>query len=311
MREWFGWLTRNWGMKLMSLLLAVGFWFYVVGEESIEMTKMIPLEIRPPSEKISVVSSTSRLLAVTFQSPRHLVPAISSSTINAVHQIDQNQKAGSYSFTVVTSDIVLPYPQIRIVKIFPSVVTVKLDEMIVKKLPIEVDLMGDAAYGYRVDKNAIELDPNAVLVEGPKDVLEKMDKIKTEQVQLVGRARSFRRTVRIHQEPEMRIMGDGITDVQVPIKAEYATKEFANIPVRTLGYPDKSHYAVLDREAITLTVKGPQALLDSLKMSDILMYAEVEGLNEGAYQIPVKLILPPDIILDGDQPEVRATIKKM
>ncbi len=34
-----GWLFANWALKLVSLILAIGFWFYVVGEERIEIMK--------------------------------------------------------------------------------------------------------------------------------------------------------------------------------------------------------------------------------------------------------------------------------
>ena len=77
MRFRLGWLTDNWGLKLVSLLLAVGFWFYVVSEESIEITKTVSLEIIPPSEKLSVVKSSTSYLEVTFQSQRHLFSALS------------------------------------------------------------------------------------------------------------------------------------------------------------------------------------------------------------------------------------------
>ena len=136
------WLTENLGLKLISLLLAIGFWFYVVGEESVEITKTIPLEIRAPSEKISLVKSSTSYLEVTFKAPRHLLAVLSSDDIEAAHEVDSAQKAGDYSFNVNAKDFSLPSPEIRITKIFPSFVTVTLDEVIVKKLPIRVGLVG-------------------------------------------------------------------------------------------------------------------------------------------------------------------------
>jgi len=101
----FGWLTRNLGIKLVSLLLAIGFWFYVVGEESIEITKTVPLEIRTPSERISLVKSSTSFLEVTFQMPRHLLSVLSSDVTTAVHTIEATQKAGDYSFNVNAKDL--------------------------------------------------------------------------------------------------------------------------------------------------------------------------------------------------------------
>ncbi|HLD56147.1 MAG TPA: CdaR family protein [Candidatus Omnitrophota bacterium] len=306
-----GWLTENWGLKLVSLLLAIGFWSYVVAEESIEVTKTVSLEILPPTDKLSVVKSSTSFLEVTFQSPRHMFSALSSANLMARHKIEGAQKAGDYSFNVSPSDFTLPAPEIRIVKIFPSFVTVTLDEVIVKKLPVEVELIGEPAFGYRADREAIEIDPNAVLVEGSKAVLEKMDTIKTEPIQLVGRVRSFRRTARIHQAPEMRIVGDGITEVQIPIKAEFSEREFLDVPVRPLGTPVLNHLAKPEAEKIPLVLKGPRAILDKLAASDVLAYIEVDNLKEGTYQLPVKLVLPPDLSLKDEPPALSVEIRKI
>src|SRR3989338_1986676 len=154
MRLRIGWLTNNWALKLVSLMLAIGFWFYVVGEESVEITKTIPLEIVSAKEKLSIVKSSTSFLEVPFQSPRHLFSALSSSTITARHQVQGTDKPGEYSFTVQPSDFSLPAPEIRITKIFPPYVTVTLDELIVKKLPIKVELAGEPAFGYRIDEEA-------------------------------------------------------------------------------------------------------------------------------------------------------------
>lgn len=310
-RPRLGWLTENWGLKIISLLLAIGFWFYVVSEESIEITKTIPLELLPPTDNLSVVKSSSSFLEVTFQSPRHLFSALSSSNLSARHKIEGVQKAGGYSFNVGLSDFSLPAPEIRIVKIFPSFITVTLDEVIVKKLPVQVELAGEPAYGYRVDQEAIELDPNAALVEGPKAILEKMDMIKTEPIQLVGRVRSFRRTVKIRQGAEVRVVGDGITEVQIPIKAEFAERELKDVHVRPLGIPSGGSYVALQSEQISIVLKGPRALLDKLAASDILAYVEVEGLKEGMQEVPLKLILPPDLTLKDETPLVLVEVKKL
>ena len=311
MRFGLGWIAENWHLKLISLILAIGFWFYVVGEESNEITKTIPLEILPPSEKLSVVKSSASYLEVTFQSPRHLFSALSATTVTARHKITGIQKAGDYSFNVSASDFALPAPEIRAVKIFPSFITVSLDEVIIKKLTVQVAFMGEPAYGYRVDQEEIELDPNAVLVEGPKAILEKIDNVKTEPIQLVGRVRSFRRTARIQQQPELRLVGDGISEVQIPIKPEFSERELPNVRIKPLGVPSGDHYASLRTEEVSIVLKGPKALLDKVVASDILAYIEVEGLKEGVHQVPVKMILPQDLILKGDPPSASVEVKKL
>lgn len=311
MKIGFGWLTDNWGIKLVSLFLAIGFWFYAVGEESIEITKTVPITLLPPNEKLSVVRSSTYFLEVTFRAPRNLIQAVSSDTIGAFHKIEEVTKPGDYSFNVQPGDFSLPAPTIGIIKISPPVVTVALDEMIVKKLPVQVELAGEPAYGYRTDAKLIELDPNAVLVEGPKAVLETMDAIKTEPVQLVGRVRSFRRTVKIQQPEGIRVTGDAITEIQVPVKAEFSERKFAEVPVKPLGSVGPDHYAALRPEQVPVVFKGPRAVLDKLTPGDFVVYADIDGLKEGAYELPAKFVLAPDTVLKDDPPTISVEVKKL
>jgi YbbR domain-containing protein len=305
------WLTKNFGLKFVSLVLAIGFWFYVVGEESIEIKKTVPLDIQIPNEKMSVVESSSRTLDITFQAPRHLLSVISSDETAARHVIENVDRAGDYSFSVSTRDIILPSPEVRVTKIFPSIVTVTLDEAIVKKLPIRVDLVGEPAYGYRVDQESIELNPNAVLVEGPRAILENMDAILTEPVQLVGRIRSFQRKVRVQELPEIKPIGEGVTDAFIPVKAEFAEKELTEVVVNPLGIPSDQHYVRINSDHIAITLKGPLAILKDITRDHILAYIDVNGLKGGNHEVPVQFVLPPELSVKDSPPLVLIEVNKL
>ena len=79
------WLTRDWGLKLISLLLAVGLWYYAVGEESIEVTRVVPLEIKITNPQMSILETSTRLVQVTLTAPRALLSDLASAEIRAVH----------------------------------------------------------------------------------------------------------------------------------------------------------------------------------------------------------------------------------
>lgn len=311
MRFSLDWLTNNLGLKIISLFLAIGFWFYAIGEESIEITRSVPLKIEIANDKLSEVSRSVDSLRVTFSAPRQLASNLMSENITAAHRVEGMKGAGNYTFAVTPQDISVNYPEVKISKIIPLSVTVSLDELIVKKLAVKANLDGEPAFGYRVDTSATELDPNTVLVQGPKSVLEKLDSIPTDPIQLVGRIRSFRRTTAIQKNPKIKILGDGIADVQISILPEFSEKTFAKISVRPLGNPASERYVVLDAKQTELILKGPSAVLDKLDPATILAFVDVEGLKEGEYNLSVKVILPPDLTLKGDSPKVPVLIRKI
>ncbi len=310
MKFFLGWLTNNIGLKIISLFLAIGFWFYAIGEESIEVTRPIPLKVVIASEQLSEVSRSVDYLRVTFQVPRQLASNLMSDTLTAVHRIEKVEEAGNYTFTVSPQDIALAYPEVRVAKIIPSSVTVTLDQLIVKKLSVKANLDGEPAFGYRVDPNAIEIDPNAVLVQGPKSVLEKMDFILTDPVQLVGRLRSFRRKTEIQQKSGIKVLGDPSADVQIAITPEFSEKTF-EVSVRPVGIPASDRFVTLDTKKIPVTLKGPAVVLDRLDPANILLFLDVEGLKEGEHTLEVKAVLPPDLSLKGEAPKVPVVVRKI
>ena len=137
------WLRRNWGLKIISLVLAIGTWYYAVGEENIEVMRVIPLRIQMSSKQMTVSEISTKVVQVTLSAPRALIVNLASQDIQAVHKIGPEIKtAGEYSFRLEPSEISLPGFQIRVVKIAPEIMTVKVDELIIQKLEIEPDLWG-------------------------------------------------------------------------------------------------------------------------------------------------------------------------
>ena len=218
------WLFKNWTAKLVSLILAVGLWYYAVGEESIEVTRTLPVEIKLGNEKMSIVGKPSRVIVVTLQAPRSLLSNLATEELKAEHLIKKVETPGDYSFRLEPSEIQLPSEKIRVVRIDPETIQVKVDEIIVKKLGIEPDFLGDPAIGYRLDPSKVQLDPRVALVEGPKSQLEKVEKIKTQPIDAVGRVRSFRKTVRLQEVPGLKVVSEALVDAYVPIEESVGEK---------------------------------------------------------------------------------------
>lgn len=305
-----GWLTENWGAKLVSLILAVGLWYYAVGEEGIEVTRTVPVEIKLEDEKMSVVGNPTRVVLVTLQAPRSLLANLSSEELKAEHRIKKVENPGDYGFRLEPREIRLPSEKIRVVKIEPEVIQVKIDEVIVQKFEIEPVFLGEPGFGYRVDPAEVQLDPRAVLVEGPKSQLEKYGKIKTQPIDLVGRSRSFRKTVRIVQEPGVKVLTESLVDAYIPIREVVGEKTFEQIPVRVLGLPSPSSRISVKPNQVTLVLQGPPQELEGLESKAILAYVEISELPEGTHELPLKTLLPQAIFLKENLPLVKVMIQR-
>lgn len=305
------WLTRDWGIKLVSLILAIGLWYYAVGEEGIEVPRIVPLEIQVQNPQMSVLKSSTKAVQVTFMVPRGLLPDFASEDIQAFHTIDRNvDKAGDYSFRMESREIKVKTPQVRILKIEPPAVHVTLDELIVKKIEIKPQFIGEPAFGYNLKAHEIELNPNAVLVEGPKGHLEKLDGIKTERINLVGRTRSFRQTVSLDLPPNVKLIGEPLVDIYIPIQEESDEKKFENITVRILkpaAGPEKIEVAP---PVISFALKGSKKQLEKITPEKLFAYVDVGSLEPGDYDMPVEFFLPEGVAVKGDPIKVKVGIKR-
>src|SRR5258707_1096423 len=102
----WGWLSKNWGLKLVSLALAIGLWYYALGEEGIEVTRVVALKIQVKNPQVSVLKASTDSVEVTFLVPRAVLSEVTSEEVQAVHDIESEVKqAGDYSFRLEPREI--------------------------------------------------------------------------------------------------------------------------------------------------------------------------------------------------------------
>ena len=307
------WLFHNWGLKIISLVLAIGTWYYAVGEENIEVMRVIPIKIQMSSTQMTVSEISARAVQVTLSAPRALIVNLASQDIRAVHKIGPEIKtAGEYSFRLEPAEISVPSFQIRVVKIAPEIVTVKLDELIMQKLEIQPDFVGEPAVGYKLLADELRMDPNAILTQGPKGVLEKMKSAKTEPIDLVGRIRSFYRTVGVKLPPGVKPMSESLVNVYIPIREEFGEKEFKDVPVRILRAPAASGVVDLSPDKVTLVLKGSKLYLEKLSSATLLAYVDLADLKKGDYDLQLQVVLPENVSLKDKEPiKIKTAIRSL
>lgn len=306
------WLARDWGLKLIALILAVGLWHYAIGEEGIEIQRTLPLTVEIENPHMSILKTSVDSVQVTLSVPRGLVSSIASEEFVARHIISADvTTAGEYSFRLEGRDIQLPSPYIRIMKIEPEVIQVTLDELIIKKLEVKANFSGDPAFGYKVSQEELQLNPNAVLLEGPKAQLDALSVVETQPVDLVGRIRSFRRTVSVNLPFNVKPVSESLIDVFIPIKEEFGEKQFENIPVHILETSGQDRFVTVEPDTVSFVVKGARRRLNELKNTDVLAYVDIEDLKFGDHEPAVSLRLPEEMSLkENTDLKVKVSIQK-
>ena len=63
-------LVRNWPIKLLAVLLALGFWLFVVGQERAEVTLRVPLALVDRPANMVIVEQSAKAIEIRLSAAK-------------------------------------------------------------------------------------------------------------------------------------------------------------------------------------------------------------------------------------------------
>ncbi|PID60048.1 hypothetical protein CSB45_00740 [candidate division KSB3 bacterium] len=274
-------------LKLIAFVLAVFIWGLVVGGKKSEVRLTVPLELRNLPTDLEIIESL-REVEVTIRGFSSSVKHVTPSDFD-VHIDLKNVIKGWNTFTISPEGIAGPVGS-TVTQVSPSRVDVLLDTTVLKALPVEVILRGDAADGYVL--GGVTSVPNTVKVTGPQSLLMKLTNVETETVALNSSTEPLSKKVRL-KLPNASFHLDEkheMVDVTVEIVPEMISRFFENIPLSVDKEEDRKVDIVPD--SVTALINGPKLVIQQLKPEDIPAVIETRSLLEGQSTVQVKFTLP-------------------
>jgi YbbR domain-containing protein len=176
-------LFENWGIKLLSMALAVSLWFYVTSKGKTEMTLTVPLELRNIPQDMAVVGNVAGSLDVRVQGQENVLRDITvGKKVYGVLDLSLT-KVGENVVPISPDEIRRP-SGVTVMHISQSEVKVKLEPLVRKIFHLRPILHGIPAAGYRVRKIAVT--PSRIMVEGPESVIETLESLQTMPIDVQG-----------------------------------------------------------------------------------------------------------------------------
>jgi YbbR domain-containing protein len=160
----FRWLIRNTGNILLSIILALVVWVVAVNEANPnrqDVFRSIPIVYvnQPPNTIVYDPSATA--VDVTLRAPESAWAMLNARVMSAT--IDLSQPETGDQARAVTFNV--PDRTVRVVRIDPLAIRLKLEPVGRTEVPVSVSLIGEPALGYRL-RNTVT-DPERVSVTGP------------------------------------------------------------------------------------------------------------------------------------------------
>jgi YbbR domain-containing protein len=297
-------LYQNLGLRIISLLLAIGLWIFVnAGQHSSVQAFNIPVNYRGLPPGFVITNDHPDFIRIQISGPQTLLSLVDPGRLGlkldlgAVGVGQSSFKIGLESFNVPRGTAVT--------SISPSQIVLDLDKIVTRDLAVHVVTVGAPADGYRL--GLIETIPPRVQARAPSRELATLETVETEAVDVAGLTTEAERVAAITTAgPLMRIEPAEVM-VKVAIAPVIATKDFHAVPVTARDIPFTSK---LQPTHINLAVRGARLELSKLDLSRAA-FVDGDGMLPGTYNTPVQVQLPKGVELLHLWPDkVRITIKR-
>jgi YbbR domain-containing protein len=207
--------SRNLGLKVVALALAVAAWWFVAGESKVLVSFTVPLEIRSVPKGLTMTNKPERQVEVRLSGPSSLLSGMRPTEISAGVDLSA-ARAGRQYFTLDDRAVKVP-SGIKVQRIFPPSIEVILDRTERRTVPVSARIGGGAAVRRRVAN--VEIDPPSVEVEALPEEFSRMQVVYTEEVVPERTEGTHSAIARVEtREPHAKIVGDPNVRVKIQFR---------------------------------------------------------------------------------------------
>jgi YbbR domain-containing protein len=165
--------AANFRTFLLALVLGISVWISAVTSADPDEVRIypdpIPLEIIGNDPSLIITSDIPKEVEVTLRTPRSVWELLTAQEKSVQATLDlSGLSAGEHDVPIQLRVLVRPY---QIVLSDPEVVTVILEPLATRTLPLNLSLSGLPAIGYQAGD--VVIDPTETIISGPKSIVDK------------------------------------------------------------------------------------------------------------------------------------------
>lgn len=195
--------VQNFGLKLTSLLLAVGLWFLVARSPIAEVEMKVPIEFHSLPENLEIDSASFTQAQIRVRGPERVIHRLETSDVRA--EIDlANVRPGERTFDLTARQVHVPQ-DLEVVQIIPGQFQLSFDTRTTRTVEVRARVTGTFASGMRVAQ--VIADPSSIMITGPRRRVEAVESATTDPVDVSGTmTRTWRLTQASVPDPLIQIV---------------------------------------------------------------------------------------------------------
>lgn len=306
-------LRENWGVGVLSVVLAVSLWIYVTDREDPERTERvsstIPVECvnAPTGRAVSQPCAEPESVAVRVRAPESVLDGLTAEDFVARADLSGMEEDEAS----VTVRVEATRSGVDIVEVLPSQVTVQLENVTSRTVPVQTRLVGTPPPGFEVSQ--VALDPEEALVTGPESLVDLVAAAEVD-VNLTGLRTNFEQTLLLQARNDLggNIQGVIVDPESASVVVELSQVEFSAIFVvlpDVTGTPAVGYQvAGIEVDPPSVVVSGPSEVFQTLEGTGVSTVPIPIDDASTDVQRTVGLLLPEEASVEQAAVTVRVII---
>jgi YbbR domain-containing protein len=302
-------LTNNWPAKVLSIVAAaLLFLFYRISTLQ-ERFISVPLQV-VTNEAFVPTSRIPDSVRVTLRGKANTIFLVHQEDIGAFIDLSLYKNAGVYRVPVKVSRKGATANTDFEIKVDPLELTVTLEKKMTKTVSVTGNIRGFPAKGYELAQYF--LSPDHVQIVGPKSRVKGVDSLKTDPIDLNGKAQDFTERVGVAvSDPTVKVLGNEMVQFHGIIRKVIVVRTIEPIDIVALDL-DPNLRMQLSATTGSIQLQGSQLALENLRQGDATLDVECSQIKgPGVYTLPTRPSVPVGFVVLSYTPErVTLTISK-
>ena len=279
-------IADDWPRKLAAIFFALIIWWSVDRYISEERTYLrVPIIVEHDGNVVRLTESLPSG-SVTIRGPRERIDEVTRESLAIVLEVPSHMGAGRHTFSLGRRHV-RSLRGTRPINVTPAEITVQLDDVIRKSVPISTshrDLFESAPN--RFDIRSLRMTPSEVIVTGPATFLKGVNKVVPIPSQRYRLSDNPPETLEIdlplRQIPDCSLSHDSVT-IQLELDTRRETTRFENVPIGVLNdLPEGLHMQFADPAEPVLkevVISGPSNVIGILSAKSVHAFINVNDIK--------------------------------
>lgn len=290
-------IIDKWPVKICCLVVAISLYLFHQASLVDRKSFVIPLQIQESGAVMHIGDYANTVNVVVRANPESIT-AVHGSQISAYVNLNNISKEGEYTVPVIVkvADEIKGFDPFE-VKVTPENIKIKVENKVLKAVPLEIAVGGEPYHGYELVETKIT--PSHVQIMGPESLVENTHIINTDLVSISDLRESKEFDVKYKNLNKLiNIETPNSFKVSVQIKPKEMSRIISDIPVNITGLSNK---LLLTNKISPVTVRlnGTVPNLENYTPSKNFVSIDLQKITEeGEYDLPMIFNIPSYLKMD-------------